>query len=110
MSYNINKNERQQQQQQLPTNNAYNLPKDVSKLDLHGYNKSEGIRRTTEFLDRIASKSKQNSSKAWALVVTGSGAHSSHSQGRKFYYKTIYLFIYVKCSTVQYSTVLILRN
>ncbi|OEU18844.1 hypothetical protein FRACYDRAFT_260579 [Fragilariopsis cylindrus CCMP1102] len=81
MSYNINKNERQQQQQQLPTTNAYNLPKDVSKLDLHGYNKSEGIRRTTDFLDRIASKSKQNSTKAWALVVTGSGAHSSHSQG-----------------------------
>ena len=98
MSYN-NKNERQQQQQ-LPTNNAYNLPKDVSKLDLHGYNKSEGIRRTTEFLDRIASKSKQNSTKAWALVVTGSGAHSSHSQGRKFYHKTIYLFMY---STVQYA-------
>jgi DNA-nicking Smr family endonuclease len=85
MSYN-NKNE----QQKLRTNNAYNLPKDVSKLDLHGYTKSEGIRRTTEFLDRIASKSRQNnkggegSNKAWALIVTGSGSHSK-TQGRKFY-------------------------
>jgi len=93
MSYN-NKNE---QQQQLPTNNAYNLPKDVSKLDLHGYNKSEGIRRTTDFLDRIASKSRQNS-KAWVLIVTGSGSHSSHSQGRKFYNNNMFTLC-----TVQYA-------
>jgi DNA-nicking Smr family endonuclease len=84
MSYN-NKNE---QQQQLPmnTNNAYNLPKDVLKLDLHGYTKSEGICRTTEFLDRASSRQSSNNGggKAWVLIVTGSGSHSSQTQGRKF--------------------------
>jgi DNA-nicking Smr family endonuclease len=83
MSYN-NKNE---QQQQLPmnTNNAYNLPKDVLKLDLHGYTKSEGICRTTEFLDRASSRQSSNNGggKAWVLIVTGSGSHSSQTQGRK---------------------------
>mmetsp|Transcript_19409 Transcript_19409/g.42186 ORF Transcript_19409/g.42186 Transcript_19409/m.42186 type:complete len:301 (+) Transcript_19409:146-1048(+) len=45
-------------------------------LDLHGYNKSEGVRRTTEFLDRTRTRNK-NVEKAWVLIITGSGAHSS---------------------------------
>mmetsp|Transcript_16998 Transcript_16998/g.17031 ORF Transcript_16998/g.17031 Transcript_16998/m.17031 type:complete len:107 (+) Transcript_16998:105-425(+) len=56
--------------------NACRLPNDISKLDLHGYTKSEGICRTTEFLDRTSSKIGDD--KTWVLIVTGSGSHSSH--------------------------------
>mmetsp|Transcript_4024 Transcript_4024/g.4535 ORF Transcript_4024/g.4535 Transcript_4024/m.4535 type:complete len:318 (+) Transcript_4024:78-1031(+) len=56
--------------------NACRLPNDISKLDLHGYTKSEGICRTTEFLDRTSRKIRDD--KTWVLIVTGSGSHSSH--------------------------------
>jgi len=46
-------------------------------LDLHGSTKSEGICRTTEFLDRIRRQQGQNKkSEVWVLIVTGSGSHS----------------------------------
>jgi len=70
--------------------NACRLPNDISKLDLHGYTKSEGICRTTEFLDRTSRKIPNSclpahwmdgqfgDDKTWVLIVTGSGSHSSH--------------------------------
>ena len=72
--------------------NACRLPNDISKLDLHGYTKSEGICRTTEFLDRTSRQQSKNfrDDKTWVLIVTGSGSHSSH--GRKFIMIHTFLF------------------
>lgn len=59
--------------------NACRLPKEMPKLDLHGYTKSEGICRTTAFLDRTSRQQNNiGDNKTWVLIVTGSGSHSSH--------------------------------
>jgi len=44
-------------------------------LDLHGYTKSEALSRTTWFLDQT---NMLNSKHHWVLIITGTGAHSSH--------------------------------
>ena len=56
------------------------LPKPRDTLDLHGFNKNEAIRRTTDFLDQ--SNTLSTSENAWVLLITGSGAHSQ--DGREF--------------------------
>ena len=60
-------------------NCSNDLPKPIDTLDLHGFNKAEATRRTTDFLDRSTTLS--TSGKAWVLIITGSGAHST--DGRK---------------------------
>ena len=47
----------------------------VATIDLHGYNKSEGISLLTSFLDQVT---RRNNGDAWVTVVTGSGAHSAN--------------------------------
>ncbi len=56
------------------------LPTPMDTLDLHGFNKAEAIRRTTDFLDQ--SNISSTSENAWVLIITGSGAHGS--EGREF--------------------------
>lgn len=58
---------------QLPNSQ---LPKALYTLDLHGYKKSEGLSRTTDFLDRTTRLI--NGKDAWVQIITGSGAHSPH--------------------------------
>ena len=70
-----------------PIGISMNIVQAVATIDLHGYTKSEAIRRLTEFLDRVTSNNKSrrnestNTSCCWVEVVTGSGSHSQH--GRK---------------------------
>ena len=47
-------------------------------IDLHGYQRSEGIKRLTSFLEQVVSRQRKlgNYSDIWVLVITGSGAHS----------------------------------
>ena len=65
-------------------NSCNDLPKPMDTLDLHGFNKAEAIRRTTDFLDR---STPSDSGNAWVLIITGSGAHST--DGRKFLHRCL---------------------
>lgn len=52
-------------------------PQPQATIDLHGYTKSDALRRLTLFLDQI-SCAKPRATNAWVLVITGSGAHSNN--------------------------------
>lgn len=70
--------------QRLTYSSPSNVNSPIAEIDLHGCTKSEAVQRLTIFLDEVSRRCENSSRQlspsdsCWVLVITGSGAHSSH--------------------------------